>query len=162
KDGDFMAGRYELTQDGTKPLAAVVNRGTIRTAPGGKAALIAPVVSNEGTIEAPGGGAALAAGTAAGGDLDGRGPGNLRTRGPARGQKGGLVHVAGRVTGVRNGGRLDASGDAGGGTVIAGNDPLVTAPQQAVSHVVVEDGALLSADATRAGRGGRVAAKSDR
>src|SRR5690606_22412386 len=52
---------------------AVVNRGTIRTSPGGSVALVAPVVHNEGTIEAPGGRVALAAGTDAVVNLDGAG-----------------------------------------------------------------------------------------
>ncbi|HEU5059195.1 MAG TPA: filamentous hemagglutinin N-terminal domain-containing protein, partial [Kofleriaceae bacterium] len=59
---DFMAGRYNLSGGGS---GSVVNRGSIRTAPGGYAALIAPSVLNEGTIDSPGGNVTLAAASAA-------------------------------------------------------------------------------------------------
>ncbi|AQG98874.1 hemagglutinin [Burkholderia sp. KK1] len=64
---DFMAGNYTFAggrrhwrHDGDG--AAVVNLGTIRSAPGGYVALIGARAINAGTIDSPGGFAALAAG----------------------------------------------------------------------------------------------------
>jgi filamentous hemagglutinin family protein len=73
KDSDFMSGKYELRQRPDRPQSAVVNKGTIRAAPGGRVALVAPVVNNEGHISAAGGEVALAAGTKAIVNFDGTG-----------------------------------------------------------------------------------------
>src|SRR5438067_10735578 len=47
---DFMSGRYLLRGDGAR--GSIVNQGTIRAAPRGYVALVAPRVQNDGTIEA--------------------------------------------------------------------------------------------------------------
>ncbi|HEV3009085.1 MAG TPA: filamentous hemagglutinin N-terminal domain-containing protein [Burkholderiales bacterium] len=60
---DFMAGRHALRREGE--ARPVVNQGSIRTAPRGYVALIAPSVANEGSIESPLGTVSLAAGSAA-------------------------------------------------------------------------------------------------
>ena len=49
-DSDFLAGRYNLSQDPNAKLASVVNQGTITVTDGGYAVLTAPLVSNEGLI----------------------------------------------------------------------------------------------------------------
>ena len=58
-DSDFMAGRYRFSNSGA--AGPVINQGLINAMPGGVVALIAPVVQNEGTINAPGGAAAMIA-----------------------------------------------------------------------------------------------------
>jgi filamentous hemagglutinin family protein len=55
---DFMAGNFRFNGSAG---GSVVNEGHITVAPGGKLALIAPLVSNSGTISAPGGSVLLAA-----------------------------------------------------------------------------------------------------
>jgi filamentous hemagglutinin family protein len=69
-DSDFMRGRHELAAPAGHAPGAVVNKGTITTHAGGSVALVAPVVSNQGTISAPGGRVALAAGSRAVVSLD--------------------------------------------------------------------------------------------
>jgi len=60
---DFMAGHYLLRGDGTN--SSILNEGTLRSAPKGYVALIAPVVQNTGVIDATWGTAALVAANAA-------------------------------------------------------------------------------------------------
>ena len=67
---DFMSGHYTFSGDGRwhrhhhhhEDGAAVVNLGTLTSAPGGYVALIGARAINAGTIDSPGGFAALAAG----------------------------------------------------------------------------------------------------
>lgn len=59
-DSDFMAGRYTLKNGAG--AGAVLNQGSIETGKGGVVALIAPKVTNEGTVKAEGGSALLASG----------------------------------------------------------------------------------------------------
>ncbi|MDR3448937.1 MAG: MBG domain-containing protein [Alphaproteobacteria bacterium] len=58
-DADFAAGNNHFAGSGTGPI---VNNGTITVPAGSVVAMIAPQVSNNGTINASGGGVALAAG----------------------------------------------------------------------------------------------------
>ena len=60
---DFMSGHYLLHGDGTN--SSILNEGTLRSAPKGYVALIAPVVQNTGVIDAASGTAALVAANAA-------------------------------------------------------------------------------------------------
>jgi len=57
---DFMAGNFRLTE-GPNARASVSNEGEIRVAEGGVLALIAPVVTNTGTLAAPQGSVLMAA-----------------------------------------------------------------------------------------------------
>ncbi|MBO9537056.1 YDG domain-containing protein [Herbaspirillum sp.] len=59
-DVDFMAGNYRFVRNGA--TGAVINNGTLKTAPGGYVALLGATVANTGTIEADGGKVVLAAG----------------------------------------------------------------------------------------------------
>ena len=59
-DSDFMAGGSRFS--GGSGAGAVINKGDIRTGAGGVVVLMAPKVSNSGTISTPGGSTALAAG----------------------------------------------------------------------------------------------------
>ncbi len=65
KDSDFLSGNYVFSQDMNHPLSYVVNQGTINAADGGSVVLLAPMVSNEGTITANLGKVGLGAGTQA-------------------------------------------------------------------------------------------------
>ncbi|GEM_PF-3928193 len=49
---DFMAGKFEFSQNEAFPPGMIVNEGTITVRQGGYAALVAPVVRNEGVITA--------------------------------------------------------------------------------------------------------------
>ncbi|MBI3268847.1 MAG: filamentous hemagglutinin N-terminal domain-containing protein [Planctomycetes bacterium] len=62
KDADFMAGKYEFSQDPNKALAAIVNKGEIKVSSGGFVFLVAPAVSNEGLLVANLGKVVLGAG----------------------------------------------------------------------------------------------------
>ena len=75
-DGDFLAGRY--TFSGASSAGAVRNEGSIRTTNGGYVALLAPNVSNAGSIVAANGSVALGAGEQVGVDLRGDGLITLR------------------------------------------------------------------------------------
>ncbi|WP_144277149.1 autotransporter-associated beta strand repeat-containing protein, partial [Chlorobium sp. KB01] len=70
-DSDFLAGRYRFSNSGK--AGSVLNQGALSAMPGGVVALIAPKVTNEGTITVPGGSVALAAGNQV--SLDFRGDG---------------------------------------------------------------------------------------
>ncbi len=89
--------------------------------------------------------------------------GQLDATGTAPGTVGGsiAVNATGNVT-VASGARIDASGKAGGGLVAIGTTlkraaggPGVTTTHTAAS-VIVQQGAVISANATRNGNGGRV------
>ena len=58
-DSDFLAGRYRFTNPGS--AGSILNQGSINAMPGGVVALIAPKVTNEGTITANSGSVLLAA-----------------------------------------------------------------------------------------------------
>jgi filamentous hemagglutinin family protein len=77
-DQDFLARRYDFAAGATP--GAVRNEGAIRTADGGYVALLAPSVSNTGSIAAPNGSAVLAAGGQVGLGLDLRGDGLITVR----------------------------------------------------------------------------------
>lgn len=70
-DADFLAGR--LTFGASASAGEVRNEGSIRTANGGAAVLLGPVVKNSGSIVAPNGSVALAAGEQVAVDLRGDG-----------------------------------------------------------------------------------------
>ena len=63
-DEDFLAGKLNFTQDSSKALAALINRGTLKIQDNGLLVLAAPLVANEGLILAKQGKVALAAGEA--------------------------------------------------------------------------------------------------
>ena len=63
-DSDFLAGKYNFSQDVNKNLSFIVNQGTIKAANGGYVVLVAPLVDNQGTIVANLGQVAIGTGTA--------------------------------------------------------------------------------------------------
>ncbi|HTS94454.1 MAG TPA: filamentous hemagglutinin N-terminal domain-containing protein [Stellaceae bacterium] len=102
------------------------------------------------SIDAGSGGTALVSGT-----VDASGLSGTLTLG-------GLVAITGANAGVMDGGRIDASGDAGGGTVklgggFQGRDPGIANAKA----TYVAPNATISADARTAGNGGQVTVWSD-
>ena len=75
---------------------------------------------------------------------------------------GGTIHLLGERVGLTGNARVDASGEAGGGTVLAGGDYRGQNPAIAnAKQVFVSSDASIRADAIEAGNGGKVIAWSD-
>ncbi len=155
--------KYAITAPAGKAdngQAGVSNSGTLAAA-GGRVIMTAraaasvqdAVVNNTGMISATS--AKLVNGEVVldGGDGDVNAGGTIDASGAQRGQTGGTVAITGRNVTVADNTRIDASGDAGGGTVKIGGDlhgagPLADAANVTVGH------AAIRADATRTGKGG--------
>lgn len=246
RDDDFMNGRDFFTQDASKANSYVVNRGEIHIADNGFCFLVAPGVSNKGTIVAqlgkvvmasakeltldfngdglmtytvsgkvldsvlgpdgkPLGSAVDNSGTirAKGGEivmlsdagagvfpsvvnnsgvleagaLEAHGgmvvltggdeglvsnSGTIDVSGSESGQKGGTVKVLGDRVGLFAGTKIDASGAAGGGTVLVGGDFQGKNPAvRNADRTFVAADAQIRADALEAGSGGKVIVWSD-
>ncbi|MBL9141105.1 MAG: filamentous hemagglutinin N-terminal domain-containing protein, partial [Phycisphaerae bacterium] len=159
---------------GTKALGGGGNAGTGSSATG---------ILNSGTVRSPGGRMVAMAGDLASlainlegtilaqsVDVDGGAKGNVRVAGlidatgAGNGRAiGGTVHVTGRDVLVTDAARIDASGPRGGGEVlIGGGYQGADARVRNAVNVVMERGALIRADATHVGDGGRVILWSDR
>ncbi|HZO01900.1 MAG TPA: filamentous hemagglutinin N-terminal domain-containing protein, partial [Burkholderiales bacterium] len=82
--------------------------------------------------------------------------GTLDASGRAAGEHGGTIKVLGDRVGLSSGAKLDASGDAGGGTVLVGGNYLGGGPEQNASATYVAEGAQIKADALNSGDGGKV------
>jgi filamentous hemagglutinin family protein len=126
-------------------------------------ALLDTVVNNSGVIEArsvsvrngvvtlDGGASGI---TAVSGAID--------VAGAAAGEKGGRVVVTGDKVALMPGARIDASGDAGGGTVLVGGDwQGANAAVRNAAQTFVADGARVRADAASGGDGGKVVVWAD-
>jgi filamentous hemagglutinin family protein len=175
-EGDGLIN-FEITQpvngeirdsDGNVLQSGVVNSGLIQ-ANGGRVVLsalqaqgmIQSVVNNEGMIEAKGVE-----------ERDGKifllgadevlNSGTLDVSNNGSGRTGGTIHVLGDKVGVFGNAHLNASGDAGGGTILIGGDfqGKNDAIQNAYRTFVGSD-AVITADATNAGNGGKVIVWAD-
>jgi filamentous hemagglutinin family protein len=148
--------------------ALVSNTGTI-AAPGGRVLLTAAaakgvldnVINTSGIVEATSvasvngkivlsatGGAAQVSGT-------------LDASGKGAGETGGAIDVLGDAVTVAAGAKLDASGDAGGGTVLVGGNFHGAGPEQNAQTTIVEADSQIDVSAISQGNGGRVAVWSD-
>src|SRR5207248_681029 len=87
--------------------------------------------------------------------------GTLTASGAAAGTSGGTVKVLGQYVGLLNGSSIDASGDAGGGTVLVGGNFHGHGPEANALQTFVDRQARINADATASGNGGHVAIWSD-
>jgi hypothetical protein len=87
--------------------------------------------------------------------------GTLDASGYSNGQTGGTVKVLGDKVGLFAGARIDASGDAGGGTVLVGGNWQGSGNEQRASATFIDADARIKADAVTIGNGGKVAAWSD-
>src|SRR5579862_2794608 len=159
-----------LGPDG-KPMPLVSNTGEI-DADGGTILLTADAVDNivSNLVQAGGVLRAQTAGTTTGNIiLDGGASaggtvlvtGAIDASGKAAGQAGGTVSVLGDWVGVMSGAAIDASGDAGGGTVLVGGNFHGAGPQQNASSTLMQQGALINVDAKTLGDGGKVAVWSN-
>lgn len=246
KDADFMAGNYHFIQSPDHNVG-IVNEGNITVQDRGLVALVAPAVSNSGTITAHMGKVTLASGTeftvdlvgdqliqfatgskvtqtptdpngrpmrdsvanhgqiyADGGqvvlsahaaegvvdhsiNMDGviqarsisthngqivlagndgitQVSGTMDVSGLRSGETGGTIHITGHKVGVLAGAHLNASGNAGGGTILIGGDyqgkgVIPKADQAELTYI--DKAAVIEADATDKGNGGKVVAWSD-
>ncbi|RZJ15515.1 MAG: filamentous hemagglutinin N-terminal domain-containing protein, partial [Haliea sp.] len=158
------AGLVRFSVDAAAVNAAASNSGTI-TAAGGQVAMLASalgdamatVVNQTGVIRATSAternGLIVLSGGASGvvnvaGELD--------ASGRSAGQTGGTVKVLGDKVVLASGARIDASGQAGGGTVLVGGNYQGKGPEQNASVTLVAQGAAIDASATGAGDGGKV------
>ena len=82
--------------------------------------------------------------------------GTLDVSGPGAGETGGTVKVLGDKVGLFGGARINASGDAGGGTVLVGGNYQGKGPEQNASAAFVAPGVQVNADALTHGNGGKV------
>ena len=90
--------------------------------------------------------------------------GTVTAAGTDAGTIGGNINILGQYVGVGLPGTtatVDASGDAGGGTVLIGGNFHGAGPQQNASMTYVGSGATILADAGTSGNGGNVAVWSD-
>ena len=142
----------------------VNNRGVI-TADGGQVVLSARVagdllrnvVNNEGIIRARS--IVEKNGTIIldGGDLGiTANSGTMDVSGRNAGETGGTVKVLGDKVGLFAGSNIDASGAAGGGTVLVGGNFQGKGPEQNAAMTYVDKDAVVSADAVTSGNGGKV------
>lgn len=131
-----------VARSNADPLATVINNsGTLRAR---------SLTNNNGVIRLEGGDTGI---VAVSGTLDASGTG--------AGQTGGTVHVLGDKVGLFAGARLDASGDAGGGTVLVGGNWQGSGSEQRASATFVDADAKVNADAIASGNGGKVVVWSD-
>ncbi|ABM39306.1 two-partner secretion domain-containing protein [Polaromonas naphthalenivorans] len=88
--------------------------------------------------------------------------GSLTSASGAGDSTGGTIHLLGERVGLTGNARVDASGQAGGGTVLIGGDYRGQNPAIAnAKQVYVSGGATIRADALASGNGGKVIAWSD-
>ena len=87
--------------------------------------------------------------------------GTLDASGTAAGQTGGSISVSGLQVSLNDSARLNASGDAGGGTVLVGGNFAGAGPQPNAQNTQVSALAQVHADALGHGTGGRISIWSD-
>ncbi|MEO8021355.1 filamentous hemagglutinin N-terminal domain-containing protein [Polaromonas sp.] len=87
--------------------------------------------------------------------------GTLEARGAQAGETGGTVKVLGERVGLMAGANIDASGDAGGGTVLVGGNFQGSGAERNAKVTLVNEGAQIDASATTTGDGGKVIVWAD-
>ncbi|HET6471914.1 MAG TPA: autotransporter-associated beta strand repeat-containing protein, partial [Pseudomonadales bacterium] len=166
-DGNRLVG---FNVDKSAVAALVANKqliqadgGTVLLSARAKDALLATVVNNDGIVEArsvenvggvirlDGGASGVVAVT-----------GTLDATGANVGERGGDVTVTGAKVALLDGATIDASGRAGGGTVLVGGDTHgANADVPNAERTFVASSATLRADAIDAGDGGKVVVWAD-
>ena len=185
-DGTIEGAAVELKAHGNMFALAINNKGSIRATgavtSGGKVYLrgVGGSVRNSGSIQAtsPGVGSGgriqiEAAYAKVDGMMRARG-GNVRIAASERAEVGGTIDVSaatgrggdvvieGREVQIGSTALVDASGDGGGGTArIGGGFQGRDAEVMNADRVIIDDGAVLRADATGSGRGGNLIVWSD-
>ena len=160
----FAAGSDVYVVENNNSLMLKVSGPAVAAA--GKAA-----VENSGAVQAPGGQVSMVAGDIYGlavknaGEVRAReitlqskgetvADGELDASSKAPGTTGGTVQVLGDAVVAR--GTIDASGDAGGGTILLGGDQHGAGSVQTAKYTYVASTANISADALTTGDGGKV------
>ncbi|MEQ1854271.1 MAG: filamentous hemagglutinin N-terminal domain-containing protein, partial [Chthoniobacteraceae bacterium] len=146
--------------------AVAINKGTLQ-ADGGNVlmtarsanAILDTVVNSEGVIRADSIGMSngvivLDGGTA--GVVSVSGTGSLSAQGSDAGTTGGTVKMLGDKVGLFDSASINASGQAGGGTVLVGGNYQGKGPEQNSSATVFASGASINADAVTNGNGGKI------
>jgi len=87
--------------------------------------------------------------------------GRLDVSGRNAGERGGTIQVLGDNAGLLSGARLDASGQAGGGTVRVGGDYRGAGKTPTAKNAVMQPDTIINADALRSGDGGKVTLWAD-
>jgi filamentous hemagglutinin family protein len=87
--------------------------------------------------------------------------GVLDASGKNAGETGGTIEVLGDNVGILNGSLLDASGDAGGGTIRVGGDYHGAGDTPTALHSIMQSGATMDASALTSGSGGNVTLWAD-
>jgi filamentous hemagglutinin family protein len=155
--------------DGTPVSALVSNSGTI-SASGGTVILTARaaknvidnVINSSGIIQATSasvvnGEIVLDGGTVGAVTVTG----SLDASGKGAGETGGTIKVLGDQVTLGSTAALDASGDAGGGTVLVGGNFHGAGPEQNATSTTIAAGSVINADAITTGNGGQVAIWSE-
>ncbi|HUZ71388.1 MAG TPA: filamentous hemagglutinin N-terminal domain-containing protein, partial [Stellaceae bacterium] len=155
--------------NGNPAAALVANSGTIK-AEGGKVLLTARaardvidnVINTTGMISATTaredhGEIVLDAGPNGTAEIGG----TVDVSGKATGQTGGTVEATGNTVAVGSDAVIDASGNAGGGTVLLGGNAHGAGPLPNATTTLVSEGAKINADAVTKGNGGNVVVWSD-
>src|ERR1019366_4043540 len=84
----------------------------------------------------------------------------IETKGTGAGQTGGTVHILGQTVNLA-GAAINASGDAGGGTVLIGGNFHGAGPEQNAFATTIGANSSINADAIKSGNGGQIAVWSD-
>src|SRR5438874_3859525 len=162
-------GLIKVCVDQSALNASAINTGSIE-ADGGSVlltarsanALLDTVVNNSGVIRAnslinrngeiilDGGSAGIVSNT-----------GTLNASGTGAGTTGGAVKVLGQYAGLSSRSTIDASGDAGGGTVLIGGNFHGAGAEQNAAQTYIGGGASINVDAVNSGNGGQVAVWSN-
>ncbi|MDD5385024.1 MAG: filamentous hemagglutinin N-terminal domain-containing protein, partial [Gallionella sp.] len=87
--------------------------------------------------------------------------GTLDASGRNAGESGGTIKVLGDKVGLFAGAKLDASGDAGGGSVLVGGNFHGKGAEQNARFAYVDQNAKIIADALASGNGGKIVVWSD-
>lgn len=134
--------------------------GAVLMSAGARDAVLASVVNNTGIIQAKSvqnvnGTIVLEAGA----NGTATNSGTLDASGKLAGETGGTVKILGGTVNISGG--IDASGNAGGGTVLGGGNYQGLGPEQNAQTTTVSAGTTINADAIRTGNGGKVVVWSD-
>lgn len=162
-------GLVRFSVDAAAAGAAIANSGAV-TADGGQVAVLASamgdalstVINQSGVIRANtvverNGRIVLSGGEAGVVNVSGR----LDAVGTSAGQTGGTVKVLGDKVALTESAVIDASGQAGGGTVLVGGNYQGQGPEQNAGATYVGGDVRIAADALQNGRGGTVVVWSD-
>ncbi|MDP1655263.1 MAG: filamentous hemagglutinin, partial [Hylemonella sp.] len=162
-------GLVKFSVDAAAVNAAAANSGVI-VADGGQVVMaaralgdaLATVVNHSGVIRATSATERNGLIVLSGGDSGlTRVAGTLDASGAAPGQQGGTVKVLGDTVVLEGGARIDASGQAGGGTVLVGGNYQGRGPEQNATLTLVAPDAVIDASALNSGKGGKVVVWSD-